>query len=302
MLISQFETNMLKTCWFTTLAALGYRTHVGLHNPLPHGALPEDDLCVSLSLFTTDGAEVLRSMNLGILKPGERRNLGIDDLAFGIEDGSQDFVGTIHLVPSRLSNNDTLSISMDDLGRWMSMSDEFVGYTHKQTRLQSGVHYQTPPMNDDRFRSSRTTIMQSPKVVVNESTDTLILVVAPSSSADFSRDIPFHLVILDCSGNPVARSSVVVPARGRRMVSIRSVLEDAGMLGCFIERSGFGMAVGLAVEGALLPLTITATSSGGLAVDHTLPPPYYMPGWDGNPRRIATDYLIKMLFPSSELS
>jgi hypothetical protein len=60
------------------------------------------------------------------------------------------------------------------------------------------------------------------------------------------------------------------------------------------------MMVGLAENGNIVPLSITIDSSGGMAIDHTLPPPYYVPWWGGEARKVATHELIQRFFSMDE--
>ena len=207
-----------------------------------------------------------------------------------------DVVGVIHQTPSRMALSNEVSISREDLYRWISISDEFVGYRNIRSGLKSGLHYQSGPMNDARISSSRSIIMQSPKIVVSDRLDTQLLVFTPSSDKHNESVIPFHLVILDIDGFPVAETSVTLGMRQRALISVKQVLTEAGSLNQFIAKGGFGMMVGLAMNGNVIPLSLATDISGGLAIDHTLPPPYYVYRWNSEERKRTTHELVRKFF------
>lgn len=291
-----FPVNMLKVCWFSTLRELGYSTTLSLHNPT--STLPNIDQSFQLAidLFSVQGELIESGIEIGVLESGERFQIDIEEILqmLKIED---DIVGVLHQTPQSLAGLDFVPFDMNAITKWTVATDDFIGYRHLKSGLQSGVHYQSPPMNDSRVQSSGITIMQSPKVLVSPDTDTKLLCLAPSSDSDFRGSIDFHLAILDQNGKIHGRTSLSIPARGRALVSVTELLRDHHSLSDFLELGGFGMLVGLATNGALIPLALAINQSGGLAIDHSLPPSYYIPWWGGAPKREAAESLTNRLFP-----
>jgi hypothetical protein len=292
-----FPSEMVKTCWFSTLRQLGYATDISLHNPLPVGNIAAQSLQLSVRFFAPGIDGFAPATQLGVLSPGSRRNIDIEKILQGL-DIQGDVVGVIHMTPDDLETADEIQISLAQLHQWTSISDEFVGYRHMESGLKSGVHYQSGHMNDSRIASSRTIIMQSPKIVVSERVDTHLLVFAPSSDHHNCSKISIHLVILDIDGCEAARMSTRIGIRQREVISVKKMLSDANNLDSFIAKGGFGMMVGLAENGNIVPLSLAVDISGGMAIDHTLPPPYYVPWWGGDARKSATQNLIARFFPA----
>lgn len=291
-----FATNMVKVCWFTTLRDLGYRTHLAVQSPLRLPSGYADSLNLTLDLFDNEGSRLLAGSSLGILNPGCRAVIQIDDQLESLQfDG--DAVGVLHMTPSRLLESDCREISLEEINLWTAACDEFVGYTHTVSGIASGVHYQSPPMNDSRIRSSQSVIIQSPKVVVNEWVDSHLLVFSPSSDPDFDATVGLAVATLLPNGDAVARLRVDIPARGRRKISVSELLESNGALDRFRSAGGCGMLVGLTTGGVVTPLSLVHDSRGGLAVDHTLPPPYYVPWWGGDVRKRSSRALVDRIFP-----
>jgi len=291
-----YAANMVKVCWFTTLRDLGYRTSVAVQNPINPPTPRFGPLDLSLDLFDTDALPVVVGLDLGELISGGRRVVGFDDLI--VETGlTTDVVGILHMTPRHLAGSETCTVDTDEIAAWTAACDEFVGYTHVASGLVSGVHYQSPPMNEDRIRSSKSMIVQSPKVVVGDCLDSHFLVFSPSSDPAFDSTVRLDLAVLATNGRVVARDIVEVPARGRRRVSVTDILSRAGAIDDFLDAGGLGMLIALTSGGVVTPLSLVHDPRGGLAVDHTLPPPYYVPWWGGEARREAVTELVSNLFP-----
>lgn len=291
-----FPANMLKTCWFSTLRELNYSTTISLNNPRRQSQVDNESLLLSLDLFTTDGEVVLQGVPIGELKVGTRLHIDIEQLLRQHQIDTE-IVGLLHQTPMSLVDTEFVPFDLRSISKWTYFTDEFVGYRHNQSGLQSGVHYQSPPMNDRRIPSSSTTIMQSPKVVISSTVDSLLLCLAPSSDSQFSNKIDFHLAVLDEDGQIHGRTKVSIPPRGRALISVKELLKQSQSLDQFLELGGFGMVVGLATNGALIPLALAMDERGGLAIDHSLPPSYYIPWWGGEPRKQAAKKLVSRIFP-----
>ena len=292
----RFHSEMVKTCWFATLRDLGYATNVSIANQLPKDGLPAQSLILSLQLFDSNGAVLKEQISLGELAAGHRKNIDLEEILVRLSISS-DVVGVIHQTPATIAPTEEISIALEDIYRWIAISDDFIGYTNIATGLKSGLHYQSGPMNDDRISSSKSIIMQSPKIVISDRVDTQLLIFTPSSYNEAKKNIPFHLAILDADGNQIAQTSMVLALRQRALISIKEMLTESGKLDEFISKGGFGMLVGLALNGNIVPLSLATDKTGGLAIDHTLPPPYYISKWNLEERKRTTNVLVKKFFP-----
>jgi hypothetical protein len=292
---------MIKTCWFATLRDIGYSTELSVTNPLPCQGIPGQSLKLQLRLFKNSYPVGENAIPIGTLDPGARINIDIEQI---LDNHSiqGDVVGVLNEIPSNMSSEALTQISLSELRNWTSISDEFVGYRHQKSGIKSGVHYQSSPMNDGRITSSNSIIMQSPKIVISDHVDTCLLVFAPSSDLTIEKQIPVHIAVLDQRGNLVTRTTTEIGLRERRLFSVKEILARANKLEPFVQQGGFGMMVGLAENGNIVPLSLTIDPSGGMAIDHTLPPPYYVPWWGGDARKSATRELIQRFFSMSEHS
>ena len=294
-----FPTEMIKTCWFATLREIGYSTELAITNPLPCQGIPAQSLKLQLRLFKNASPVAENPISLGTLAPGARINIDIEQILNDLSIKG-DVVGVLNEIPSNMGSEALTQISVSELRNWTSISDEFVGYRHQKSGIKSGVHYQSGPMNDERIASSNSIIMQSPKIVISDRVDTCLLVFAPSSDLTVEKPIPIHIVVLDQQGKLVTRTTTEIGLRERRLFSIKEILARGNKLEPFLQQGGFGMMVGLAENGNIVPLSITIDPSGGMAIDHTLPPPYYVPWWGGEARKVATHELIQRFFSIDE--
>ena len=290
-----YPTEMIKTFWFSTLREIGYATELSVHNPLPISGVDSQSMKLSLRLFDPKNSFIPESIPLGMLGQECRINIDIDEI---LDDLSikEDVVGVLHMTPSEFDKSDQVPIAISTLQKWSSISDEFVGYRHLVSGVKSGVHYQSGHMNDFRISSSKTIIMQSPKIIISERIDTQLLLFTPSSDFENYDSVSIQLAILNVVGEVVARTSLTLGMRQRTLISVKRLLSDADQLEDFISNGGYGMMVGLAQNGNVVPLSLAIDTLGGLAIDHTLPPPYYIPWWGGSPRKQATQNLINKFF------
>ena len=138
--------------------------------------------------------------------------------------------------------------------------------------------------------------MQSPKLLVDDHTDTHLLLLNVSTSPDYHGEINFELAMVAADGGVVARDTIRIPPYGFRRVSTRTLLRDSGGFDRFVSLGGAGMAVGFSGKGSVVPLSVTRDDrSKGLACDHTLPPMYYLPWWGGEARKAANERIQAML-------
>jgi hypothetical protein len=152
-------------------------------------------------------------------------------------------------------------------------------------------------MNDTRLSTTRTTTIQAPKVIVSDKVDTIFLLMNVCTRIDYHDNVTLRFKIFDATGDVIVESSITVPGWTFRLLSCREVLERAGALEEFQRRGGLGTLYGLATDGSLVPLSMTRNdATGAIAVDHTLPPVYYVNKWGGPLRKQANDRLEERLF------
>jgi hypothetical protein len=212
-----------------------------------------------------------------------------------------DVLGIFHMTPTRFLGQDAIDIELSAIFDQVSVSDEYIEYHSREWSVAAGLAYQSIPMNDPRFGGTRSTLMQSPKLLVDEQTDTHLVLLNISTSPDYNLDISFDLAFIAADGDRVANHTVRIPAYGFARVSTRDVLRSAGVFERFVEGGGNGMVVGFSDKGSVVPLSITRNDrSKGLACDHTLPPMYYLPWWGGEVRKAANQRVRELLFSRSE--
>jgi hypothetical protein len=286
-------------CYFVTLGELGYATRVTIANGLPAVGAMADDQQVSLEAFNSDGRRLGRLDPFAILHPGDFSIIDVADHigpGKGIPTDGSDVLGIAHMVPGRFLGKAGVDIELSEIFDYVGVSDEYIDYYSPESDVSSGLAYQSTPMNDARFGGTRTTLMQSPKLLVDENLDTHLLLLNVSTSPDYHQEIHFELALLASDGAVVARHSIDIPAYGFRRVSLRQVLRDAGGFDRFVSLGGSGMVVGFSGKGSVVPLSITRDDrSKGLACDHTLPPVYYLPWWGGDARRAANERIHAVL-------
>ena len=210
-------------------------------------------------------------------------------------------LGIFHMTPARFAGQQAIDIELSAIFEQVGVSDEYIEYHSPEWSVAAGLAYQSIPMNDPRFGGTRSTLMQSPKLLVDDETDTHLVLLNVSTSPEYDLEISFDLAFIAADGERVANHTIRVPAYGFTRVSCREVLKSAGVFDRFTELGGNGMVVGFSDRGSVVPLSITRNDrSKGLACDHTLPPMYYLPWWGGAVRKAANQRVRELLFSGTE--
>lgn len=295
--ITGFDPRDLKMCHVATLAGLGYRTTVTVANGFTGGGVPRDHVDVSLEIRSPEG-DAIFAMDLTSIVPGDYAVVDISrELDLHGVDSSCDVLATIRLRPTRYRGVDAIDISAAEVIDHVSVSDEYVEYSNERWNVAGGLAYQSLPVNDSRFGGTRSTLMQSPKVLVDDDLDTHLLLLNVSTEPGYDRSLAFDLALLAADGVRLAAIELLVPPNGFRRLSMRDLLRSEGAFEHFVDLGGFGMAVGSSVLGTIVPISVTRSDrSKGLACDHTLPPNYYLPWWGGEIKKAANSRLRAVLF------
>jgi hypothetical protein len=296
--ISDYDPRFFRTCTFPLLRRLGYGTRVTINNGLPAGAPFATPLALSLSAWDESGSFMGTTGQLAELQPGEIVKLEVESLFEqlpGTVEG--DALGMFHLVPEGLRESESTEVATKELMAHMSSSDDFVEFHQKPKGVITGVAYQTGPLNDARFGSSRSTVAQAPKVIVSDTVDTLFCLMNLSTSFDYDNTVEMDFWILGPGGERITRAWVEVPPFTFRLVSAAETLARAGALDAFLELGGRGMFLGYSKNGTVVPLSLTRNQgSGAIACDHTLPPIFYLTTWGGETRLKANARLEQEFF------
>ncbi|MGH2869752.1 MAG: hypothetical protein ACRDNK_19565 [Solirubrobacteraceae bacterium] len=300
MLIQGFDPRYIKMCYFVTLGELGYGTRVTLANGMTPSTPLADDLHVSLEAFDGDGRRIGRLDPFEVLAPGGFALVDVEDHvgpSRSVRTDGKDVLGIFHMTPGRYVGQAAIDIELGAIFDQVAFSDEYVEYYSRAWSVSAGLAYQSSPMNDPRFGGTRTTLMQSPKLLVDEETDTHLLLLNVSTSPDYDLEISFDLAFVAADGARVANHNVRIPPYGFRRVSTRDVLRTEGAFERFVAAGSHGMVIGFSDKGSVVPLSITRNDrSKGLACDHTLPPIYYLPWWGGEVRKAANQRVRALLF------
>jgi hypothetical protein len=300
MLVEGFDPRYIKMCYFATLGDLGYKTRVSLANGLTSESPLVDDLHVSLEAFTSKGRRLGSVDPFEVIPPGGFTLVEVEDHVGpgrAIESNGEDVLGIFHLTPGKLVGQKTVDIELSEIFARIGVSDEYIEYHSQEWSVAAGLAYQSIPMNDPRFGGTRSTLMQSPKLLVDSEIDTNLILLNISSFQGYDLEIAFELAFIAANGERLANHPIKVPAFGFTRVSARDVLRDAGVFDRFVELGGNGMVVGFSDHGSVVPLSITRNDrSKGLACDHTLPPMYYLPWWGGPIRKAANQRIRELLF------
>jgi hypothetical protein len=303
----EFDPRFVRTCTFATLHTPGYGTRVTLFNGVRAGEPFATPFTVTLSAFDRNGAYLGESKPFLHLDPGAAAKVDVDEILRGMADGRggglRDVLGILHLTPDAAVGKESIEVAPPQLMAHMLATDDFVEYYSYRGDVVTGVAYQTGPMNDARMFSTRTTTIQAPKVIVSERVDTLLLLMNTAPTLDYDNEITLRFRIIAPNGETLAASHIDVPPFAFRLLSTRDALVDAGALERFRELGGCGTLFGLATNGSLVPLSMTRNDeTGAIAVDHTLPPTYYISAWGGDLRKRGNARLEQELFAEAPLA
>jgi hypothetical protein len=268
-----------------------------------NGLGPESPLATpmtfSMTAFDNAGGTIGSTSELFVLAPGELMKLDIDAELAGIPGVPSEgpLLIMLHGVPTKWRDESSIDVSTLEMITHARASDDFIEYYQRPKGVVTGVAYQTGPLNDRRFSSTRTTVCQAPKVIVTEPVDTLFTLMNASTHADYSDTVRMDFWILGRGGERLARHFVEVPPFSFRMVSATEVLERCDALEDYRARGGLGMFLGFSKNGTLVPISMTLNrKTGAIACDHTLPPAFYFSTWGGDARLRANARLEHELF------
>jgi hypothetical protein len=296
----EFDPHFVRTCTFATLHTPGYGTRVTLFNGVLAGAEFATPMTVTLSAFDREGHRIGESDPIAHLDPGEIAKVEVDDILRSMAGPNvelRDVMGILHLIPDRFVGQERCEVSREELMAHTFATDDFIEYFSYDGDVVTGVAYQTGPINDLRFATTRTTTIQAPKVIVGERVDTIFLLMNLSTSFDYADEVTLRFHVMGPTGVQIASSSITVTPFTFHLLSIREVLRDAGAFDDFVAGGGCGTLIGLATDGSLVPLSMTRNdNSGAIAVDHTLPPIYYVNKWGGDLRKRGNARLQEALF------
>lgn len=296
----EFDPHFVRTCTFATLHTPGYGTRVTLLNGVTAQSPFATPMTVTMSAFDHDGRRLGESGSIAHLDPGEITKIEVDDILRGMADTEtdlRDVMGILHLTPDRFVGQQKCEVSREEMMAHTFATDDFVEYFSYNGDVVTGVAYQTGPINDVRFSSTRTTTVQAPKVIVSKRVDTIFLLMNLSTSFDYADDVTLSFHVMGPTGATIASSSVTVKPFTFHLLSVRDVLRDIGVFEDFVADGGFGTLIGFAADGSLVPLSMTRNdASGAIAVDHTLPPIYYVNKWGGDLRKRGNAHLQNALF------
>ena len=258
-------------------------------------------MTVSLSAFDREGELLAQSEPFLELPPGGMQKIEVDEIlrtmARGDSRDLHDVLGILHLTPTKFLGQESCEITAEEILAHTFVTDDFVEYFSFAGDVVTGVAYQTGPMNDPRLSSTRSTTIQAPKVIVSDRVDTIFLLMNTSTSFGYKGEVTLRFRVVDREGKTVAGSSISVPPFSFRLLSMRSVLAEARVLEAFVRAGGLGTLFGIATDGSLVPLSMTRNDeSGAIAVDHTLPPTYYVSKWGGDLRKQGNARLQEKLF------
>jgi hypothetical protein len=300
----EFDPHFVRTCTFATLHTPGYGTRVTLYNALGPGHPFATPMTVTLSAFDREGTNLGESPPILHLEPGEIAKVQVDEVLATMAPGGEalrDVMGILHLTPDRFVGQARCEVSKTELMTQTFATDDFVEYFSYDGNVVTGVAYQTGPINDTRFSTTRTTTIQAPKVIVSDRVDTIFLLMNLSTSFDYADHVTLRYHVKSADGTTVLSSSIDVPPFTFRLLSVRDALRETGSEEEFASRGGLGTLFGLATNGSLVPLSMTRNDkSGAIAVDHTLPPIYYVNKWGGDLRKRGNAKLEEALFTRVE--
>jgi hypothetical protein len=296
--IKGLDPRFFRPCIFPLLTRWDYGTRVTLNNGIPADSPFAHEMSVSLSAYA-DGQCLGTTGAIARLAPGELCKPDATELVTAIPGAADrdDLLCIFHVTPVELVGTDAADIKAAEMMAHTRVSDDFIEYYQRPKGVVTGVAYQTGPLNDKRLSSTRTTVVQAPKVIVSDAVDTYFCLMNVSTDPSYDATVRMDFWILSPSGERITRSFVEVPAYTFRLVSARQALEAGGKLDEFVETGGLGMFLGYSKNGTVVPLSMTRNEqTGAIACDHTLPPPFYVTTWGGEKRLEANARLEQEFF------
>jgi hypothetical protein len=264
-----------------TLRSMGYATRVALANKSHTGPAEfRTDYRVDLSIYANGARKFIG--NIGVLAADAR--LVIDCSPY---ETAADIALTFHLVPVRFGDSPTAEIDREELRFLGSIQDHYVEY-FREDGCAAGILYQTGPFNHPMFGSTATTLIQAPKYYVSTTTDSLLSVLNCSADPNYSRTARLQCALVG-SGGQYTWSEEVAPFVPH-MISMREILTKHGV--AIGPTPTFACFYGICENATLIPLTfVRDDGTGGIGIEHSLPPDYYSPAMRGSERKRMLEQL-----------
>ena len=251
-------------------------------NNRTHKAFGETDLIVSASVYEPCGALYRYHERIATIKPHCSLRVDCDALLGEAKDrnGVNNLI-TFHLLPASIST-DTRYSAVVDINRDIALRlafacDNYLEYRH-QNGGRCGVLYQNLPLNSSPSFSRGSFILQSPKVYSSRNHSSVTILYYPSPG-----DLPgaekatIDLTLRALGGQIIKKWTLSLPPNKVKILPTGDYLSSFASIDG--ERYSLACLEGFSLSASIVPLSmIFERGFRSMALEHSLPPSYYLKG------------------------
>lgn len=268
--VHTFQVRTLKSIGLYTRATLSNKSH-----ETPYAT----DYRIDLTIYGPERTIESLHENIGNLKTGQM--LVFDCDKWNPDDG-KDRIMIFHFIPVRMIENlkqgDTVAIENKEVRTLISAQDHYVEY-YRGDGFSSGVLYQSGSFNYAKFSTSRSTLIQAPKVTISNKLNTYLNFFYTSFDPDYHAVAKIKSALLAPTGKCVAKWSTYLQPFESIMINLKEIIyqHDPELINKIdSEQPDFYTYYGLCENAVLVPLTMNFDESKEtFTIEHALPPYYY---------------------------
>ena len=295
--ITGFMIKAINTFHVRTLTSIGFNTRVVLNNASDQLGDIKTEFRVDISVFSKDGKEVQYIENIAILPPAS--SLPIDCCQWQL-DSSEDNVLIFHMIPMSMlkkSNaQDNTDIDFKDLISYANSTDHYVEY-YLESGYSAGVLYQCAPYNYSKFNKGGSTLVQAPKIYLDNKIDTFLSLFYTSPVEENLPPAKIKFIITSEDGLIVDKWEETIDINTTKLISFQDKLKNNANLSFKKDSNQFTL-LALSEKSIVVPLIINQNKEKkSIAIEHSLPPQYYAKNLKGKIRRnIISDLVENSIF------
>lgn len=264
-----------------TLMSLGCGTYATINNSTAE-TIGECSIKVSASIYNQRGVLVQYIREIAFIPPGKSFRFDCDKLVHmhcDTESVSGEYLITFHMLPSLLSTESSYDATVDeDKGTVLKLAlakDNFVEYVYRDA-VAAGVLYQCLPFNYNPYFSPGSSLIQAPKILSGGfyNTKLLFMYSCPDNPVDPDPAI-YKLRLRNLGGKVIKEWSEEQTANTVNIVPVSNYMTTSSKLSSV--KPEIATLEGFSPDKHLVILSVIHTETS-LAVEHSLPPSYYIKG------------------------
>jgi len=265
-----------------TLRSLNCKTYATINNTtaLTIGAC---DVNVSVSIYNSVGKLVSYKEKIAIIRPDTSHRIDCDNLVpCNAHDGEHENLLTFHILPASISADTSYQAELPDnrsiFHKLALGKDNYLEY-HLNNGTKAGVLYQSLPLNYPPFFFPGSTFIQAPKAFASKDSSSMTVIYCPDpTNTNFMNDSNVSFLLRGVDGRVLKEWDELIKPNTIAVIPTGEYLRQLDS-GNYSEHYSIGCLEGFSSSAYMVPISLIYSSSrNSLALEHSLPPSYYIRG------------------------